>query len=238
MIDPAHDLHVHSTFSDGRDGVPSNVLAAESANLTRLGCVDHVRRDTTWVPDYVRAVRAAQRSTSVALTAGLEAKILDGSGALDLPADYRLADFIYAADHQFPWCDGPRRPREVRGWIASGTLTPSDAIDGLVAATVATMRRYAGDRLVLAHLFSILPKLGIDELLVPLEAIGALGAVAAETATIVEVSERWRCPSVRTVRTLHDAGVELVSSTDSHQAATVGRYSYVTEVAAALDAAG
>jgi putative hydrolase len=238
MIDLAHDLHVHSHFSDGDDGIPENLAAAESAGVTRLGCVDHVRRDTMWVAEYVGAVREAQRSTAVVLTAGLEAKILDRQGALDLPADYRDADVIYAADHQFPWHDGPRSPREVRAWLAAGALAPADAVDCLVEATIAAMHRYRGERLVLAHLFSILPKLGLAEEIVPLESIGALGVVAVGTSTVVELSERWRCPSVRAARALRNAGVQLVSSTDSHQAATIGRYAYVAEVAAALDGTG
>jgi putative hydrolase len=234
-MDLAEDLHVHSTFSDGCSSLEANVAEAERMGLARLGCVDHVRRDTCWVREYARAVGAAAASTHVTMSAGIEAKILDRAGALDLPADFREADFLYAADHQFPWDDGPRSPHEMRAQIADGRLASLEAIDRLIEATMGTMRRYAEHPLVLAHLFSILPKIGVDEVLVPLQSIRALGAVAAETGTVVEVSERWRCPSIDAARELRAAGVRLVSSTDSHRADTIGRYSYVTDVARAID---
>jgi putative hydrolase len=235
-LDLAEDLHVHSTYSDGADPVEANVRAAERCGLRRLGCVDHVRADTSWVAEYVRTVRSAAAGSNVVLSAGLEAKIMNASGELDLPPDHAAADLLYAADHQFPWTDGPRAPREVRAAIAAGALSADEALDRLVSATIATMRRYGGQHLVVAHLFSILPKIGLSEEMVTSPALAALAQVACETGATVEVSERWRCPSARVVHALRDAGVPLVSSTDSHQAASIGQYSYVAQLAGALHA--
>lgn len=53
------DHHVHSTFSDDAVSTPEeNVAAAVVAGLETLRIVDHVRRDTTWVPEYVSAIAA------------------------------------------------------------------------------------------------------------------------------------------------------------------------------------
>jgi len=233
-MDLAEDLHVHSTFSDGSDSLEANLAAAVGAGLSRLGCVDHVRRTSGWVADYVRAVKLLGASTHVVLTAGIEAKLLDADGRLDLPPDFALADAVYIADHQFPWDDGLRAPRDVRACILDGTVTASDAIARLLGATIACMHRYADHALVLAHPFSILPKIGLDEDLVPGRCLASLASAAAQTRTTIEVSERWRCPSLRVARVFHDAGVTLASSTDSHRASTVGQYSYVAQVAAAV----
>lgn len=235
-MDLATDFHVHSTFSDGLNSLAENVQTAQDRAVYGLGCVDHVRRDTEWVPEFVRSVRDLGGTTGMTLTAGLEAKILDDGGLLDLPPAYTMADRIYVADHQFPWRDGPRSPGEIRRWLAEGTLTVEDAVERLVLSTVAAMRRYADHQVVLAHLFSVLPKLGIDEALVPLDAIDVLGSVAADTGTLVEVSERWRCPSLRSARALREAGAQLVSATDSHRASTIGHYDYVARIARELDA--
>jgi len=54
---------------------------------------------------------------------------------------------------------------------------------------------------------------------------------------VIEVSERWRCPSTRVVFMARRHGVAVVASTDSHRAADVGRYAYVAETSAQLDAA-
>ena len=222
------DHHVHSTFSDGISSLEENIAEAERAGLHHLGCVDHVRVDATYVPDYVAAVRRLQSATTLVLSVGVEAKILDTFGRLDLPVDgLGDVDRVYAADHQFPWRDGPHSPRAVKAWIDAGEATAALCIETLVEATIAAMRGYRRHPLVLAHLFSILPKVDLSEEQVPSAFLARLAAVAADTGTIVEISERWRCPSPRTIRALRAAGVALVCSTDSHAAATIGRYEYV-----------
>lgn len=45
MIGAPEDMHVHSTFSDGRDTI--NVAAAERLGLLELTYVDHVRAELT-----------------------------------------------------------------------------------------------------------------------------------------------------------------------------------------------
>ena len=84
-MNPLADLHVHSTFSDGRGTIEENIAAAEALGLGTLGCVDHVRADTDWVPAYVEAVQRLRGETAVELRCGIEAKLLDTTGALDLP---------------------------------------------------------------------------------------------------------------------------------------------------------
>ena len=64
------DMHVHSTFSDGRDPIEDNVAEAEALGLTALDCVDHVRADTDWVPDYVAAVRRIRARPRSSCAAG------------------------------------------------------------------------------------------------------------------------------------------------------------------------
>lgn len=233
------DHHVHSTFSDGADSLDANLAAAEALGLRHLGCVDHVRRGTAWVASYVDAVHAASasRRSCITLTAGIEAKLLDDQGTLDVPPDYRLADLVYVADHQVPTSDGPVAPRVVQQMISDGTLTRARAVEYVVDATVGSIERYGDRPLVLAHLFSILPKMGIDESEVPRALIAQIARAATWHRVTLEVSERWRCPSLATVRVFVEHGVRIVASTDSHTAGTIGRYEYVRDIAAALDRA-
>jgi putative hydrolase len=231
----AEDHHVHSTFSDGADTLECNLAAARAAGLTRLGCVDHVRSDSQYVAAYVAAVRALGGDGMV-LTAGIESKMLDAEGTLDLPADYRLADVVYVADHQFPAEGGPQSPRMIRELLLSGGLGAHQVIGTLVDATERALRRYRDTRLVLAHLFSILPKMGLAELDVPVSAVSRLARAAADAGAVLEVSERWRCPSTTTVRVFRQHAVPIVASTDSHKASTIGRYEYVRTITEQIDA--
>ena len=228
------DRHVHSRFSDGAGTLAQNISAAERRRLAALTCVDHVRADTDWVPRLVEAVDVARGSTGVALDCGIEAKLLDTEGALDLPCDTDGIDAIYAADHQVPLRDGPHHPRQVREEIEGGEREAAAVIEAIVTSTAAAVHRYP--RIVVAHLFSILPKLGLDEDHVALELIRSLAAACAATGACIEISERWRCPSTRTLRPFVEHGVPVLVSTDSHRSETIGRYDYCARVADELNA--
>lgn len=219
------DHHVHSTFSDdARSTLAENVEAAQRAGLTTLRLVDHVRQSTSWVPEYLQAVRALRVPEGLSVLTGVEAKLLDASGELDIPLLPAGIDRILIADHQFPGTDGPLGPTEVRERIAGG-WAEEDVLDQLVSALIASMRRYPGNQL--AHCFSILPKIGLSEADLGPQRLDAWSRTAAETDTLVEVNEKWGCPEAPTLAALRTAGAEVVASTDSHEASDVGRYSRV-----------
>lgn len=219
------DHHVHSTFSDDAvSTLAQNVEAAASAGLRTLRLVDHVRRSTTWVPEYLAAVRALRVPDGLTVLTGVEAKILDVAGALDVPPLPDGIDRILIADHQFPGVDGPLGPSAVRERIAAGWAN-DDVLDQFVDALIATMRRYPGNQL--AHCFSILPKIGLSEADVGAERTDAWARAAAETDTLVEVNEKWGCPGAEALAALRRAGATIVASTDSHDASEVGRYSRI-----------
>lgn len=226
----SHDLlrgdhHVHSTFSDDAvSTLEENVAAGAERGLTTLRLVDHVRSDTAWVPEYLAAVRGLQVPDGLTVLTGVEAKILDVSGELDIPVLPPGIDRILIADHQFPGDDGPLGPTAVRERIAAGWAT-DDVLDQLVTALNASMTRYPGNQL--AHCFSILPKIGLVEDDLGPERIASWARTAAETGTLVEVNEKWGCPGGALLDALRDAGAVVVASTDSHEASDVGRYDRV-----------
>lgn len=227
------DHHVHSTFSDDATStLAENVAAAAAAGLTTLRLVDHVRQSTTWVPEYLAAVAELRVPDGLTLLTGIEAKILDVSGALDIPPLPEGIDRILIADHQFPGIDGPLGPTAVRERIAAGWAA-TDVLDQFVEAVNATMRRYPGNQL--AHCFSILPKIGLSEADLGAERIAAWARTAAETGTQVEVNEKWGCPGPDALAALRAAGSEIVASTDSHVATDVGRYSRVIPLLDAIE---
>ena len=80
------------------------------------------------------------------------------------------------------------------------------------------------------------PRSGLDEADVPGPALDHLAQGCYRAGALVEVNEKWACPSPRTIRALAAAGVPLVASTDSHDCATVGRYARVREILAAVPA--
>ncbi len=229
----AGDWHVHSTFSD--DAVSSlaeNLAAAHARGLREIRLTDHVRRSTTWVPDFIAAVAACGTPDGLIVHTGVEAKILDASGALDIPDDLIIGPDgvggVVIADHQFPGPDGPWSPERTRDELA-GRLSDAGAIEMLIGAAVAAMTR-AGSGAQLAHPFSILPKIGLSEADVSDDQLRSWADAAALTGTRIEVNEKWACPGPRAVRAAILAGAVLVASTDSHRAADVGRYRRVESI--------
>ena len=159
------DFHVHSTFSDdAQSTVAENLAAAVEAGLSEIRLVDHVRQSTTWVPDFLAAVTAAPRHAGLTVRTGVEAKILNARGELDLPPGLVVGpggvDAVLIADHQFPGLDGAWSPEITKQKLDSG-LSTADALDLLIGATIAAMESVEFGQL--AHCFSILPKVGLSE---------------------------------------------------------------------------
>lgn len=233
-LDLTVDAHVHSTFSDGRDRPGTNVARASALGLHSIGLVDHVRVDTSWLPDYVRTVDGLKRRSALDVTCGVEAKLLDTAGRLDMPNLPSGVDWVVAADHQVPLGSAPVPPAKIRQMLVDGEVGPCEVLESLLEATAAAAERH--DNVLVAHLFSALPKCGLSEAIVCDQRVLALARRLAQAGARVEISERWRCPSVRVARIMRSAGVELVASTDSHRAATIGCYDHVREVARSLAA--
>ncbi|ACZ22177.1 PHP family phosphohydrolase, histidinol phosphatase [Sanguibacter keddieii DSM 10542] len=234
------DGHVHSTFSDDAvSSVDENLAAAVATGLTSVTFVDHVRSTTAWVPEMVATVRALSVSEGLEVRCGVETKLLDVHGRLDLPRDAVVGtgglDVVLVGDHQFPGTDGPWSPSQTRARLADG-LSAADAVDQLVAASVAAMVAQPG--IQLAHWFSILPKVGLSEADLTDEHLHAWASAARETGSTLEVNEKWACPGPRAVRAALLAGASLVVATDSHDARDVGRYVRVPSILAAASVPG
>jgi putative hydrolase len=220
------DYHVHSTFSDdGSSTLAENVSAAAGRGLRTLCLADHVRRDTAWVPEFAAAVAEYRGRPGLRVLAGVEAKIWDGSGRLDLPGALDGIDLVLIADHQFPADNGPVHPAEVRSAIAYGGMTAAEAIERVCEATArAVLCAGQVPGVLLAHLFSLLPKIGLDEAVIPDALLADLAKRAARAGALAEVNEKWSCPSPRTVTALVRAGVTVVAGSDSHHCRDIGRY--------------
>jgi putative hydrolase len=232
------DFHVHSTFSDGASTLAQNVAAARERGLRTLCLVDHVRQDTAWVPEFTAAVHPYRGRPGLRVLAGVEAKILDTAGHLDLPPGLNDGvDLVLVADHRFPAGTGPLHPDDVIKSMNNGTTTAAQAIEDLCRATAnAISPARCPRRPLLAHLFSVLPKIGLSESIVPGPILAELAWRIARSGALVEVNEKWSCPSPRTVAALAAAGVPLVAGSDSHHCRDIGRYDSVAATVTAVSA--
>ncbi|HPH67062.1 MAG TPA: PHP domain-containing protein [Kofleriaceae bacterium] len=229
------DFHVHSTYSDGKGELSENITAALAAGIEELGCVDHVRQDTDWVPRYAHAVATLRATTPIQLYCGVEAKLLNEAGDIDVPRDLAGVDFIYVADHQLPWRDACLGPRDVRALLASGAATPQAIVTAITNATCRAMQRHPN--VVVAHLFSILPKCGLTEDVVDDGSLDRIAAAAYRAGARVEFDERWNCPGRRVLQAMQSYSVPVVASSDAHRPSEIGRYAWLPTLLPQQDAA-
>jgi len=214
------DYHVHSTFSDDAvSTLAENIAAAEARRLETVRLIDHVRESTTWVPEFLTAVAAEEIPEQLEVITGVEAKMMDVTGRLDIPAG--LGDLtVVIADHQFPGTDGPWSPDETKSRIGRG-LSPETVMQMLFDAYFAAMRGRPNSQL--AHPFSIVDKIGLGRMDATEDQAVEFVAVAVETNTTVEVNQKWGVSRVLPLRQLL-AVDRIVMASDAHVASDVGRY--------------
>lgn len=115
LSDIKGDLHMHTTVTDGRDGLEEMVAAAKTRGYEYIAITEHSKRvtmahglDAAGLRRHWRRIeRLAARTSGLAVLKGVEVDILE-DGTLDLPDDVlREADWVVASLHY-----GQRQPRE------------------------------------------------------------------------------------------------------------------------------
>jgi putative hydrolase len=101
VLDPKEDYHVHSSYNDhsSPDLTVRNALeTAEKLGLRTLAFTEHVRRSSTWIPQYIREIRSYSLRSKVKVITGFEAKIL-ADGSIDCLEDYSRTYMVIASFH-------------------------------------------------------------------------------------------------------------------------------------------
>ena len=183
---------------------------------------------------YLEGVRAAaQEFPEIDVRCSVEAKIMNTSGELDVPSDFDLTklDAVHSSDHRFP-LDEPMAPQDVASMLADGHVTEPELWDALLTATCASIERYPG--VIVAHPLSILPKVGLRPQDVPAGFGEVLAAQVLRHGAVVEVNNKWSCPSVELVRELHAFGAPIVAASDAHHLGETGSTEYLESIRATV----
>lgn len=137
------DLHLHTTFTDGRSTVVEMLEAASTAGLLRVAFTEHVRRGISWYPGFRSEVeRERTHHAGLQVLMGLEAKALDLSGSLDAdPELIQGADIVLGAFHNYP--------NEGGGFTRVEALSAEEAVEGEFRASWHLLEHPEVD--VLAH---------------------------------------------------------------------------------------
>jgi len=98
------EYQMHTEWTDGDASIREMLQAAARKGLSAVAFTEHVRRDSGWFADFVRAVREESEAfPELVVYAGCEAKALDGCGTIDAPDEALLAcDLVLGSVHSFP----------------------------------------------------------------------------------------------------------------------------------------
>ena len=133
---PLTDMHLHTTYTDGRMSVAEVLELAKASGLREIGFTDHARRTSTYVPAYLEEIgREARTCPGLRVFRGLEVKITTLAGEIDLAEDTAASlDFVVGSLHRLP-----AKPDE-EVFVSWNQVTPAKAADLEVEATLAMDR--------------------------------------------------------------------------------------------------
>lgn len=207
-----HDLHMHTTFSDGANAPREMIDTCAGLGHQLIALTDHVRASTDWFPRFAREVRAlrAESAGQLQVAVGFEAKVLNPDGELDAtPGMIAQADIVIGAIHSIPTDKGPLNPLKEPD---PPSLWPwwKRAFENLCAHPEVD---------IIAHVGAMLPDLGYEP--TPQE-WDWITERLIDSGKVIEYSARYNTPPLHILRRLSEAGCVLVLGSDSHDKRHLG----------------
>lgn len=215
LLDPIpFDLHLHTSFTDGRSSVREMLASADGRGLEGIAFTEHVRRNITWW-DSFRAEVAAERVyfPFLEVLVGIEAKALDRRGTLDADEELvQAADLVLGAVHGFP--------DEHGHFLSPESLTPEEAALIEWEASLALLETAPID--VLAHPGALTKKFfgGFPEAY-----LLSLIKMAAKAEKAIELNAEYNSRTELTwlLQACREEGVRVSLGSNAHQACEVGK---------------
>lgn len=98
------DMHMHTTWTDGKNTLKEMVTQAEKNSLLEIAITDHIRSKSDYFFDYIVEIKKIREEHHINILAGFEAKIKNLDGEVDVPKEaLKMADFVIASVHRLPF---------------------------------------------------------------------------------------------------------------------------------------
>jgi len=200
------NFHTHTLYSDGECLASGIAEAAEASGLTAVAITDHgpelsVGISPGKIPLMLQDIEAAREDANIPVLAGMEANVVNASGAIDLDEEImKKLDILVIGLHTL-----------------GGAPTQEELAKNYFLAVTNAMRRQRAD--VVAHPFRLhsylAPYLSPEE-------IDEFVKLAAEKGIAIEINSKYRVPDEELLRACLREGVKLSIGTDAHTVAEVG----------------
>jgi len=200
------NFHTHTLYSDGECLASGIAEAAEASGLAAVAITDHgpelsVGINPGKIPLMLQDIEMAREDANIPVLAGMEANVVNVSGAIDLDEEIiKKLDILVIGLHTL-----------------GGAPTQEELAKNYLLAITNAMRRQRAD--VVAHPFRLhsylAPYLSPEE-------IDEFVKLAAEKGIAIEINSKYRVPDEELLRACLREGVKLSIGTDAHTAAEVG----------------
>jgi len=206
------DLHLHTTYTDGRSSLAEMLAAAPP--LATIAFTEHVRRGITWFDSFQRDVACQARAyPHLQVLVGIEAKALDVSGALDAdPSLVEQVELVLGAFHNYPDLAG--------GFISAHEISAEQAAEREFQASCGLLDHPDVD--ILAHPgaltrkhFGSFPAAYLQELVHKAARVGRAIELNGEYTSTEELEAL--------LRLCQDANAWVSLGSNAHHATEVGR---------------
>jgi histidinol phosphatase-like PHP family hydrolase len=202
-----HDLHIHSSYSDGLDPPLRIIEAAKEKQLELIAITDHAPELSVGIkpfkiPSLLAEVKRLQKEEAgVQVLLGMEANVINLEGAIDLDElVLKQLDFVIAGIH-----------------YVRGVSSPKELAHGYLQRAFNVIKRHHFQ--VLAHPFflhrDLLPFLLPEEIEEFLD-------LAISKGVAMEVNVKYRNPSDEFIRQCLHHGIKFSVGSDAHRADEVG----------------
>ena len=202
------DLHLHSTFSDGRNTPEEMVRHAILNNYVEIAIVDHVRRTTDWLDNFAIEMGRLKQyyRDQITLYSGIEAKVINLKGDVDARPDFfPKVDLVLGAFHRIPKGDeeylseaeiNMDKDRALEFWFTGFMKLLENHDVGIIAHPTAILKRH--------------------NITVPADMKNLIARKAISYGKILEINSKYQVPDEEFLRILRQNNAKLSFGSDSH----------------------
>lgn len=202
------DLHVHSTFSDGRNTPEEIVKHAIANGYDKIAIIDHIRRTSDWLDSFAIEIERLKRvfQERIILYSGIEAKVINLHGDIDANLDFfPKVDLVLGAFHRIPKGEDEylnefeisvNRDKALELWFTSFLKLLENRHVNTIAHPTAILKR--------------------NNISVPYYMKNIIARKAAECGKILEVNSKYQVPDDEFINILRLNNVNMSFGSDSH----------------------
>ncbi len=207
------ELHAHTLFTDGANSPEVMIKTAYDRGLKAIGFPEHVNSNSDYWCTFYKQVSVFRDilNGNIDIFIGMESKIVDFEGRLDIPAHlFSKPDYIVGVVHSPP--EGPIKRGRNKKEYEKAIEVEFEALRGLI--------RY-GNCTVIGHIGGTFEKLypGFN---FPRRLRRELLFLCKRNCRVVEFNSRYHYPAKEWIEDLYNAEVFISLGSDSHSYKNVG----------------